>query len=677
MKKQILLTILMCLTLSMTACAGRDDSLNGSYDSSSNENSNSDSSADSSGTGSAGSANGVQDTTQPKPTVLPSVKRPEILKNAVLVDEEKLLSYIPNSAIEEHLMQEIAFFQGKLLSISYSYDAETNIETLCLKLLSLDSGEILYETEFQTAGSYAVKVQVCNDRIAVSDALSGIIYVLNDKLEQINTYDASGDTIYVNPSVTEAYCFASTDGIHILDLNRKEERVILGNASDLSVLCYSENCICIRYIDLSAADKKECYAGINLETGEIEMLEIDDSYSSMEYSEGIWVSQLIADDNLYFVGTQQDPYKFSLHASYPLMYLVGEPARLIIATTELDGSQNMAAYGTDGTFLSACSMKDIDGTLWSKPIWLESANGYFFIMIDNAGYDKLYFWDLSKEIEGDDLELLSYYEEKDLGGEVLEQKYYERAKMLSEKYGATIKIADQCSTDYLDKTAIQECDPVKIEAALEVLEKTISSYPDGFFKQLYYGPYRKMEINLMGAISHKEEIEGHTPSAFVQAVNGKITMVMNINHSADSLEQTFYHESSHIIDQVLEHDALYREDALYSEEKWWSYNPEEFIQLNPEMGGYYGSYEIMPMEYFQESFTSYFMWDYAKSFSTEDRATIFEEAMTGDYTRFSPQISNPLYEKLLYYCACIRDCFDTAGWPEYTTWELALRNIES
>jgi hypothetical protein len=35
---------------------------------------------------------------------------------------------------------------------------------------------------------------------------------------------------------------------------------------------------------------------------------------------------------------------------------------------------------------------------------------------------------------------------------------------------------------------------------------------------------------------------------------------------------------------------------------------------------------------------------------------------------------NPgMAEKMRYYAACIRDCFDTEGWPETTLWEQGLQ----
>lgn len=605
-----------------------------------------------------------------------SEHKPKILETAIPVEEDGVLNYIPNNSIEENSMQELWFFQNQLLSSYSIYNVRTNTEILHLRLLSLDSGEILCETELETSGSYAVTIQAFEDHIVVSDAQTGKIHVFDETLQETKTYEASADRIYVNPSVTKAYCLTSSDGIHIVDLETKDEEVLLKNTTELFCYSCSETDISIKYIDLTTVDKKECYAGLNLATGTLEVFEIDDSFSGMEYHNGIWASELLAYKDTYFLGKQEDPFKFNCDASYPTLSLVGNPTRLILTTTTANGTQTMSAYETDGTFLSTCSSKGTNGTFTLKQLWHQNANGYFLLMIDNSGKDQLYFWDVSKTSKADSLDLISYFSEEQLGGTILEQTYYDQTKTLSEKCGATIKIADQCETTYLDHIVEQECDLQKVKTGLAMIEKALTSYPDGFFQQLRYGNYRKIEINLAGEIATKEQIDSYTPTAFLQHENGKITMVLNINETADIIEQNFYHESSHMIDKVLEHNALYRTDAIYSEEKWWSFNPKEFIALNPEYGGYYVSYEMMPMEYYQELFTTYFANDYGKSFSTEDRATILEAAMMGTSQIFSPNISKPLHDKLEYYCQSIRDCFDTTGWPTYTTWENTLRKAE-
>lgn len=581
------------------------------------------------------------------------------------------ITYIPNTWIEENLMQEIKLFQDKMLSSFYIYNAENNTETLHLRILDPMSGELFCETEIQMVLSYAVTVQVCGEKIVVSDAQNGKIHVFDENLKETDTYEVVGDTIYVDTSVTKAYCLTSGSGIHIRNLESGEEELLLENTADLSFFSGSGNDISIRYIDLSSMDKKECYAGLALETGELEIFEIDDSFSGMEYSSGFWVSELFSEEDAYFLGTQEEPYKFKSEALYPILKLDGNAGNLLFMTTDEMGVQTMTAYAMDGMYRSSFSTEELGGMLTSCQVWDEEKAGYYVICIDNNGYDKLYFWDMKEETEGENLVLTSYYE-KEAGGVVLEQSFYEKAEALSKKYGVTVKIADECQTEYSDKLAVQECDPERVGVGLEVLEKALSNYPEGFWRQLRYGAFRTLEINLMGQISNKEEIEGFSPTAFVQQENGKITVVLNIDESAEVLEQNIYHESSHIIDRVLEHDATYREGALYAEGSWWLLNPEEFRALNPEQGGYFESYEMMPMEYYQEEFSSYFVIDYGKSFSTEDRATVFETAIMGTDPRVSSDASQPLYAKLKYYCECIRDCFDTTGWPERTAWEKGI-----
>ena len=56
--------------------------------------------------------------------------------------------------------------------------------------------------------------------------------------------------------------------------------------------------------------------------------------------------------------------------------------------------------------------------------------------------------------------------------------------------------------------------------------------------------------------------------------------------------------------------------------------------------------------------------------ATEDRARIFEYAVEDSGTLFRD--APGLIAKLQYYSDCIRDCFDTALWPEITAWEAPL-----
>ena len=123
-------------------------------------------------------------------------------------------------------------------------------------------------------------------------------------------------------------------------------------------------------------------------------------------------------------------------------------------------------------------------------------------------------------------------------------------------------------------------------------------------------------------------------------------------------KSTVYHEFSHVIDKRLEWDARLRPEALYSEEAWLSYQPEGFR--------YAESYLDMPADVAAFENSGYFVRSYGMTFPTEDRATLMALAID------EPVIleHHPhMVEKMRFYAACIRDCFDTTNWPEKTMWE--------
>ena len=99
----------------------------------------------------------------------------------------------------------------------------------------------------------------------------------------------------------------------------------------------------------------------------------------------------------------------------------------------------------------------------------------------------------------------------------------------------------------------------------------------------------------------------------------------------------------------------------YTCEVWASYSPEEFT--------YAESYLVddIPVQFRNEEYYAYFVSNYGMSYPTEDRATLMEEAMSDH--RISFQIRPKLIDKMEYYSACIRDSFDTNGWPGQTRWE--------
>ena len=196
---------------------------------------------------------------------------------------------------------------------------------------------------------------------------------------------------------------------------------------------------------------------------------------------------------------------------------------------------------------------------------------------------------------------------------------------------------------------------------MDVIEESLSRYPEGFFRQLPYGSIESIRMELVGGLSIRSDIDTHPASvgAFAQDRGGYYTIV------ADGFvlqPQTVFHEFSHIIDAKLEWDASLREDALYSEDAWLALQPKGFR---------YGlTYTEVPEDLLGFMESGYFITDYALTYPTEDRAILMAAAMEGYRWDFEP--GSGTREKLRYYAACIRDCFDTEGWPETAAWEQVL-----
>lgn len=584
-------------------------------------------------------------------TPAPEYDLPGIVEEGTPVDEQVVLIHVPNAAIEENLMQEIYLFQDQLLTCVSTGTA------LDFRLLSLDTGEILQEATVSLAGeyNYTYNVQVCGNQIAVSDPQAGKIHVLDETLECTKEYDVTGDNIYVNEELTVAYSVLHDAGIQATNLGTGEASTLLSGVHYVNPFSECGSSVSFNFEDDVTGD--DYHAALDLETGEIETLIIDERFAASEYSNGEWLASISdTEGTQYLLGRQSEPKKLILENSDSMLDLLGEPNRIMSTTYDFSGGYAMSLYDMDGDVLSSANLSNV----YIGPtdfVWVESANGYFFTTTTEGGHDQLYFWDLSKQAGGTDLEVRDYY------GEVsVSQALYDRAEQLGEQYGVKIKIADKCKTFYYDTNVELELDEAVIENGLNWLEMVLADYPENFFRQLQFGNYDEIEINLVGKLERNYE-SVYDVAAFVTERSGYYALVMKADRAEyDDFASAFYHEVSHIIDKKLQYDAEQGTNTLYSEEGWSALNPEGFQ--------YADSYETAP-EYKEEYF-AYFFDDYSLTFATEDRARMLENAMNGNAYYFNTRECAGRNAKLEYYCECIRASFDTTGWPETTKWEQAL-----
>ena len=231
-----------------------------------------------------------------------------------------------------------------------------------------------------------------------------------------------------------------------------------------------------------------------------------------------------------------------------------------------------------------------------KMVWSGYLQGYFFVKYSESG-NKLVFWDTKIPTQGENLKANSEDIKEEASAQM--KALRERAEQLNKKYGVDIRLGDECQLDYSNYSAACFENVQSLTDALNLLEKCFDKYPKGFFEQLQYGSITSIQIELVRALTPKDE------------------------NNQDAAGFDYAYSYTNIPESVKKH---------------------------------YGS------GYFTES--------YSCTFPTEDRATMMESAMAGHEHIF--EAMPKLAAKLRYYSKCIRDCFDTTGWPEETTWEACL-----
>ena len=592
----------------------------------------------------------------------PEVPQPELpVKSAILeqaypVDDTGILLRIPNAEIESALMGQVFLLDSGLLYCR-TVAGEDGPDYL-LSVISLETGKSDHSLSF--SGLELPDVQICDAGIVVTDWMDGRMWLVDETLHSIRAYDSDGVScaVYSDPDFTKAYTFPTDGGVRVTDMATGEVTILLENAVSLygSVLC--GNTVSVTYTDQNT--QLSGSAVVDLTTGEAQTIPFEGAFYNVARSGEIWLAGVYGQENTYWLGRDQRPNAFTPQEKATQVKLLSDGGGILISTYTADG-MIMRLYRMDGSFVSTCTLPAGTGLNY-EPVWSEVDGGYYFTITQAPGQDVLLFWDLSVPVSGMDLVLRSQYE-AETQGSVVSAALYERADSFADRYGVSVKIAEQAETEYSQYLAAPESDESYIQNAMDILENVLQSYPDGFFRQLQYGNIRQITFHLTGSLTRTtgDADNGFTSFAgFVEAGEGAATVTVDIT-TPGSLAETLHHEIFHLIDNKLTFDAGIREESLYSEEAWSALNPADFT--------YAGSYHDLPDDFWQSGYEAWFAELYSRTFAREDRATIFEAAMAGREWIF-PNAQGRL-AKLEYLCRSIRDCFDTSGWPDYTPWETA------
>ncbi len=583
-----------------------------------------------------------------------------IFDSKTLWDGSENLYEIPLAMLDSVEQAKVYRFGNDLLFTYEAYDGEENKKMYTIALVSLENGEMLYEQKLEPL-TYGV-VQILDNHVAINDLGDGKSYLLNDKLEMVDTYELQGGMFCLDKKGEKAYRFTYDKGIEVVDLAGGETTDIFDNGANMFLCKAVGNEASFIYTDKDTLLRSSGVLDLNSE--EIRVIESPYVFDEMEASGDIWLGNVegtvpfyvVADENAQgmFYGGLKVTVGLNNASGHMMFYDIVE-----------DGESLFLAYDNQGNLLSDCCFEGLTFDEKIDLAWYEEYNGYVFVLTDEDNKPHLMYWDISGEMIENDLDLEDVEESiKAPEGTAVSQELFDRAKTLSEKYGVEILIADQCDTVFTDHNAEQLLDEAEIEQALDTIDYVLGRYPEGFFEQLKHNTYKEIELQLLGVLKKDYSTDEMTyiSGGFVNySYQGKLLMALdarcvNLDDEINPiLEGTMYHEFSHIIDKRLEFDARYREEAYYSEMGWEELNPEGF-EYNDS---YYGTLAPQYADYFVDA--------YACTNSTEDRARIMESAMLGDATVFENK--EGVKRKLEYYCRGIRDSFDTTDWPEVLPWE--------
>ena len=559
-------------------------------------------------------------------------------------DREGMLLEVPVSIPDGIHYRSGTEFDGDLLFWSVdSHLMDPVYLELCI--LELDDGTVTAQADFPVTGY--VSPQVLGEKLYLCDNQSGTIIELDKNLRETNRWerDIAEGSWYMGANET-LYWLDMDLHFHAVNLATGEIREVLSGFGEITIYENQYDTLTLEYYKHDTGTP--AYTGLNLMTGELTRNEVEFGYDAVTIVGNRWLSSKYNGRYSYRLST---PGSKAVDVFAPDYYLQLMDNGNIFATSEDSMYQHLFDGG--GKAIASCQLSENGSYYAMPPIWNETHNGYFQLV---NGYDdncRLLFWDISKGTIADDLTFSPVPAPSEE-----EMALQTRCEDISTQYGVTVLCGTQCETEFDDFTATVITDYDQVMAALDLLEDALNDYPEDFFRQMRHDSIRTIQIQLVSdLIATGGTRSGDGYAAFTQEMWDHYLIVADID---DMDLQCYYHEFSHVIDSFLQWDSWQREDALYSETGWLELNPKWF-------DGYSYDYSVLQE---MEDYTS-FMDSYSMISPTEDRARVMEYAMS-EYGRWTFEDAPILQAKLSYYCRCIRDVFDTTGWPEDLLWEQYL-----
>lgn len=354
---------------------------------------------------------------------------------------------------------------------------------------------------------------------------------------------------------------------------------------------------------------------------------------------------LTAEADLYFCLLQQGDalqYVYGWGSDQPRFFHGGQEGELYPLLS--DSIAVTAEYANSGASLSCFNLKTgkriaaIGETGVAKIDAIACLNEKIYFT-DNQ---RLYCWNPAKTAIEDDTNYMSFRYTREDPDELGMQRHVDTARMLEDFYGINIllweDVYDAAPNGY---EFVGEYIPEQYEAGMEALKTALGRFPEHFFrKAVDWTDSKKLNIVLVREIITEAKDSHPDADGMQYLLGGDAYIVLELQ---EDVERSFYHWMGHIIDiQVLSNSK-----KLY---EWETVNPNGFSYENE-----YTYVADKNSSKFLSGSRKYFIDAFSTSFPVEDRATIFEYAITpGNEDMFE---SKYMQVKLRRVCDGIRDAF--------------------
>ena len=313
-----------------------------------------------------------------------------IFASKTLWDDCENLYEIPLDMLDGVAGAQVYRFGNDLLFTYEAYDANKNQNMYGLALVSLENGQLLYEQELEPL-TYGV-VQILDNQVAINDLGDGKSYLLNDKLELVDTYELQGGMFCLDKQGEKAYLFSYDKGIEAVDLAGGKRTAVFENGVNVYLCKAGGNEAGFIYTDKDTLLRSSGILDLN--SGTIRTVESPYAFENLEASGDTWLGKVEGDVPFYVVSDEEAQGIFygGINVSIGLNNASGHMMFYDVTPEE---ESIFLAYDNQGNLLSSCCLEGM--TLYEKMdfAWYGEYNGYVFVLADEDNKSHLMFWDIS------------------------------------------------------------------------------------------------------------------------------------------------------------------------------------------------------------------------------------------------------------------------------------------